>query len=114
MTVVHLQVIYYLRQDDVSEAYTLIKAINVLFSVKCQLLALASDDNPDIIFVTTSKSQDLEPTVPQEYILKGVVNAAVGQVIFVMNNIWVVVMTKATRSRSIPSLDCLINEGWSH
>ena len=73
--------IYYLRQDDVSEAYTLIKARNVLFSVKCQLLALASDDNPDIIFVTTSKSQDLEPTVPQEYILKGVVNAAVGQVI---------------------------------
>merc|ERR1719225_1309722 len=40
-------VIYYLRQDDVSEAYSLIK--------------------------------DLEPTVPQEYILKGVVNAAVGQ-----------------------------------
>ena len=39
-------VIYYLRQDDVAEAYTLIK--------------------------------DLEPTVPQEYILKGVVNAAVG------------------------------------
>ena len=31
--------------------------------------------------MTTSKSQDLEPTVPQEYILKGVVNAAVGQVI---------------------------------
>ena len=30
--------------------------------------------------MTTSKSQDLEPTVPQEYILKGVVNAAVGQV----------------------------------
>ena len=47
MTVVHLQVIYYLRQDDVSEAYTLIKVRNVLFSVKCQLLALASDDNPD-------------------------------------------------------------------
>ena len=46
----------------------------------CRLLALASDDNRDIIFVTTSKSQDLEPTVPQEYILKGVVNAAVGQV----------------------------------
>ena len=40
-------VIYYLRQDDVAEAYSLIK--------------------------------DLEPTVPQEYILKGVVNAAVGQ-----------------------------------
>ena len=40
-------VIYYLRQDDVSEAYALIK--------------------------------DLEPTVPQEYILKGVVNAAVGE-----------------------------------
>ena len=48
------------------------------------------------------ESQDLEPTVPQEYILKGVVNAAVGQVIFVMNNIWVVMRTKATRSRSIP------------
>ncbi|XP_030335360.1 intraflagellar transport protein 56 isoform X2 [Strigops habroptila] len=40
-------VIYYLRQDDVQEAYNLIK--------------------------------DLEPTAPQEYILKGVVNAAVGQ-----------------------------------
>ncbi|KFP89003.1 Tetratricopeptide repeat protein 26, partial [Acanthisitta chloris] len=40
-------VIYYLRQDDVQEAYNLIK--------------------------------DLEPTAPQEYILKGVVNAALGQ-----------------------------------
>nr|XP_046167806.1 intraflagellar transport protein 56-like isoform X2 [Oncorhynchus gorbuscha]XP_046167807.1 intraflagellar transport protein 56-like isoform X2 [Oncorhynchus gorbuscha] len=40
-------VIYYLRQDDVQEAYTLIK--------------------------------DLEPTTPQEYILKGVMNAALGQ-----------------------------------
>ncbi|XP_064819554.1 intraflagellar transport protein 56-like isoform X1 [Oncorhynchus masou masou] len=40
-------VIYYLGQDDVQEAYTLIK--------------------------------DLEPTTPQEYILKGVVNASLGQ-----------------------------------
>uniref|UniRef100_A0A668A6U0 Intraflagellar transport protein 56 n=1 Tax=Myripristis murdjan TaxID=586833 RepID=A0A668A6U0_9TELE len=40
-------VIYYLRQDDVQEAYNLIK--------------------------------DLVPTTPQEYILKGVVNAALGQ-----------------------------------
>uniref|UniRef100_A0A452UJN6 Intraflagellar transport protein 56 n=1 Tax=Ursus maritimus TaxID=29073 RepID=A0A452UJN6_URSMA len=40
-------VIYYLRQDDVQEAYNLIK--------------------------------DLEPTTPQEYILKGVVSAALGQ-----------------------------------
>ncbi|XP_067315108.1 intraflagellar transport protein 56 isoform X1 [Pseudorasbora parva] len=40
-------VIYYLRQDDIQEAYKLIK--------------------------------DLEPTTPQEYILKGVVNAALGQ-----------------------------------
>ncbi|XP_067129571.1 intraflagellar transport protein 56 [Centruroides vittatus] len=40
-------VIYYLRQDDVHEAYNLIK--------------------------------DLEPAVPHEYILKGVVNAAIGQ-----------------------------------
>ncbi|KAG0730255.1 Intraflagellar transport protein 56 [Chionoecetes opilio] len=40
-------VIYYLKQDEVQEAYTLLK--------------------------------DLEPTVPQEYILKGVVNAAIGQ-----------------------------------
>ncbi|XP_019400753.1 PREDICTED: intraflagellar transport protein 56 isoform X3 [Crocodylus porosus] len=40
-------VIYYLRQDDVQEAYNLIK--------------------------------DLEPATPQEYILKGVVNAALGQ-----------------------------------
>ena len=49
-------VIYYLRQDDVSEAYALIK--------------------------------DLEPTVPQEYILKGVVNAAVGEYIDQPKNIW--------------------------
>ncbi|XP_066563532.1 intraflagellar transport protein 56 [Amia ocellicauda] len=40
-------VIYYLRQDDVQESYSLIK--------------------------------DLEPASPQEYILKGVVNAALGQ-----------------------------------
>ncbi|XP_066963491.1 intraflagellar transport protein 56 [Macrobrachium rosenbergii] len=40
-------VIYYLKQDEVHEAYALLK--------------------------------DLEPTVPQEYILKGVVNAAIGQ-----------------------------------
>ncbi|KAK7491850.1 hypothetical protein BaRGS_00016869 [Batillaria attramentaria] len=40
-------VIYYLKQDDIPEAYNLIK--------------------------------DLEPTTPQEYILKGVVNAALGQ-----------------------------------
>ncbi|NXN94251.1 IFT56 protein, partial [Rhinopomastus cyanomelas] len=40
-------VIYYLRQDDVQEAYNLIK--------------------------------DLQPTAPQEYILKGVVNAAFGR-----------------------------------
>ncbi|XP_066489460.1 intraflagellar transport protein 56 isoform X1 [Tiliqua scincoides] len=40
-------VIYYLRQDDVQEAYNLIK--------------------------------DLESTTPQEYILKGVVNAVLGQ-----------------------------------
>ncbi|XP_032077872.1 intraflagellar transport protein 56 isoform X3 [Thamnophis elegans] len=40
-------VIYYLRQDDVQEAYNLIK--------------------------------DLEPATPQEYILKGVVNAVLGQ-----------------------------------
>ncbi|XP_005110847.2 intraflagellar transport protein 56 [Aplysia californica] len=40
-------VIYFLKQDDIPEAYNLIK--------------------------------DLEPTTPQEYILKGVVNAALGQ-----------------------------------
>ncbi|ROT73119.1 intraflagellar transport protein 56 [Penaeus vannamei] len=40
-------VIYYLKQDEVQEAYNLLK--------------------------------DLEPTVPQEYILKGVVNSAIGQ-----------------------------------
>ncbi|XP_071537126.1 intraflagellar transport protein 56 isoform X2 [Panulirus ornatus] len=40
-------VIYYLKQDEVQEAYSLLK--------------------------------DLEPTVPQEYILKGVVNSAIGQ-----------------------------------
>ena len=40
-------VIYYLRNDEVEEAYNLIK--------------------------------DLEPSTPQEYILKGVVNSCVGQ-----------------------------------
>ncbi|XP_071963993.1 intraflagellar transport protein 56-like isoform X2 [Antedon mediterranea] len=40
-------VIYHLRQDDVNEAYALVK--------------------------------DVEPTTPQEYILKGVVNATLGQ-----------------------------------
>lgn len=40
-------VIYYLKQDDVNEAFNLVK--------------------------------DLDPTTPQEYILKGVVNAALGQ-----------------------------------
>ncbi|XP_033214942.1 intraflagellar transport protein 56 isoform X2 [Belonocnema kinseyi] len=40
-------VIYYLRQDEIHDAYELIK--------------------------------DLEPTVPQEYILKGIVNAVIGQ-----------------------------------
>ena len=40
-------VIYYLKQNEIQEAYELIK--------------------------------DLEPTVPQEYILKGIVNAVVGQ-----------------------------------
>lgn len=40
-------VIYYLRHDEIHDAYELIK--------------------------------DLEPTVPQEYILKGIVNAVIGQ-----------------------------------
>lgn len=40
-------VIYYLKQDDMREAFELIK--------------------------------DLEPAVPQEYILKGIVNAVMGQ-----------------------------------
>ena len=55
-------VIYYLRQDDVNEAYALIKVC-------------ASDTT----WLFNLLIQDLEPTVPQEYILKGVVNAAVGQ-----------------------------------
>ena len=57
-------VIYYLRQDDVSEAYTLIKV---------------RSGQSSYISLDKLPSQDLEPTVPQEYILKGVVNAAVGQ-----------------------------------
>ena len=48
-------------------------------NVNC-LLWLLMITLTNMIIVTTSKSQDLEPTVPQEYILKGVVNAAVGQV----------------------------------
>ena len=73
----------------------------------CRLLALASDDNRDIIFVTTSKSQDLEPTVPQEYILKGVVNAAVGQVISEYEDY------QGDCDDEV-GLYCLINEGWSN
>ncbi len=34
-----------------------------------------------LILLSKFNFKDLEPTVPQEYILKGVVNAAVGQVI---------------------------------
>lgn len=56
-------VIYYLRQDDISEAYSLIKVIYLFHNPSRSACYL----------------QDLEPTVPQEYILKGVVNAAVGQ-----------------------------------
>ena len=96
--------IYYLRQDDVSEAYTLIKARHIFFSkilnssninwlLWILTITLTNINIVAIIIVITRISQDLEPTVPQEYILKGVVNAAVGQVISLMKNNLVMMKT---------------------
>ena len=68
--------IYYLRQDDVSEAYSLIKVLVAFESSQiCQISISESK-----CLLALFRTKDLEPTVPQEYILKGVVNAAVGQV----------------------------------
>ncbi|XP_076055072.1 tetratricopeptide repeat domain 26 [Oratosquilla oratoria] len=74
-------VIYYLKQDEVQDAYTLIK--------------------------------DLEPTVPQEYILKGVVNAAIGQETGSRENIKVaqqyfqLVGGSASECDTIPGRQCM-------
>ncbi|KAK7929895.1 hypothetical protein WMY93_006290 [Mugilogobius chulae] len=74
-------VIYYLRQDDVQEAYNLI--------------------------------QDLVPTTPQEYILKGVVNAALGQEIGSRENLKIaqqffqLVGGSASECDTIPGRQCM-------
>ncbi|TRY55617.1 hypothetical protein DNTS_021497 [Danionella cerebrum] len=74
-------VIYYLRQDDIQEAYKLIK--------------------------------DLEPTTPQEYILKGVVNAALGQEIGSRENLKIaqqffqLVGGSASECDTIPGRQCM-------
>ncbi|XP_067005193.2 intraflagellar transport protein 56 isoform X2 [Anabrus simplex] len=74
-------VIYYLRQDDVREAYELIK--------------------------------DMEPAVPQEYILKGVVNAALGQEngsrdhVKVAQQYFQLVGSSASECDTIPGRQCM-------
>ncbi|XP_032868993.1 intraflagellar transport protein 56 isoform X1 [Amblyraja radiata] len=61
-------VIYYLRQDDVQEAYNLIKDLEPTTpQEEPSLFNLSSEDNSSI------------PGTHLEYILKGVVNAALGQ-----------------------------------
>ncbi|XP_063240938.1 intraflagellar transport protein 56 isoform X2 [Bacillus rossius redtenbacheri] len=74
-------VIYYLRQDDIHEAYALIK--------------------------------DLEPVVPQEYILKAVVNAALGQEIGsrehlkAAQQLFQVVGSSSSECDTIPGRQCM-------
>ncbi|KAH0616822.1 hypothetical protein JD844_028236, partial [Phrynosoma platyrhinos] len=74
-------VIYYLRQDDVQEAYNLIK--------------------------------DLEPTTPQEYILKGVVHAVLGQEIVsrehlkIAQQFFQLVGGSASECDTIPGRQCM-------
>ncbi|KAF7654445.1 hypothetical protein LDENG_00069740 [Lucifuga dentata] len=74
-------VIYFLRQDDVQEAYKLI--------------------------------QDLVPTTPQEYILKGVVNAALGQEIGsrdhlkIAQQLFQLVGGSASECDTIPGRQCM-------
>nr|XP_012152648.1 PREDICTED: intraflagellar transport protein 56 [Megachile rotundata] len=74
-------VIYYLKQDDVQEAFELIK--------------------------------DLEPAVPQEYILKGIVNAVMGQETNSRDNIktaqqyFQLVGSSASECDTIPGRQCM-------
>ncbi|XP_043502967.1 intraflagellar transport protein 56 [Polistes fuscatus] len=74
-------VIYYLKQDDIKEAYELIK--------------------------------DLEPAVPQEYILKGIVNAVMGQETESRDNIktaqqyFQLVGSSASECDTIPGRQCM-------
>ncbi|XP_076624547.1 tetratricopeptide repeat domain 26 [Colletes latitarsis] len=74
-------VIYYLKQDDVQEAFKLIK--------------------------------DLEPSVPQEYILKGIVNAVMGQETNSRDNIktaqqyFQLVGSSASECDTIPGRQCM-------
>ncbi|XP_076680325.1 tetratricopeptide repeat domain 26 isoform X1 [Andrena cerasifolii] len=74
-------VIYYLKQDDVAEAFELIK--------------------------------DLEPAVPQEYILKGIVNAVMGQETNSRDNVktaqqyFQLVGSSASECDTIPGRQCM-------
>ncbi|XP_014605358.1 PREDICTED: intraflagellar transport protein 56 [Polistes canadensis] len=74
-------VIYYLKQDDIKEAYEFIK--------------------------------DLEPAVPQEYILKGIVNAVMGQETGSRDNIktaqqyFQLVGSSASECDTIPGRQCM-------
>nr|CAG4651755.1 EOG090X04LA [Triops cancriformis] len=74
-------VIYYLRQDQLTEAYRLIK--------------------------------EVEPTVPQEYILKGIVNAALGQetgsreLLAVAQQYFQLVGGSASECDTIPGRQCM-------
>ncbi|KAK2575113.1 hypothetical protein KPH14_008838 [Odynerus spinipes] len=74
-------VIYYMKQDDIKEAYELIK--------------------------------DLEPAVPQEYILKGIVNAVMGQETGSRDNIktaqqyFQLVGSSASECDTIPGRQCM-------
>ena len=75
-------VIYYLRNDDVQEAFELLK--------------------------------DLEPSTPQEYILKGVVNANIGQAtgsrehLKMAQQYFQLVGASASESDTIPGRQCMV------
>ncbi|XP_015436460.1 PREDICTED: intraflagellar transport protein 56, partial [Dufourea novaeangliae] len=79
-------VIYYLKQDDVREAFELIK--------------------------------DLEPAVPQEYILKGIVNAVMGQETNSRDNIktaqqyFQLVGSSASECDTIPGRQCMASSSF--
>lgn len=51
------------------------EVLNISIKKSCTIIALTTDD----IAEAYNLIKDLEPTTPQEYILKGVVNAALGQ-----------------------------------
>ncbi|XP_074648294.1 intraflagellar transport protein 56-like isoform X2 [Tubulanus polymorphus] len=75
-------VIYFLKQDNLTEAYTLIKTMKdnttAAGATKAEFKHLFGPHDNDVT-EAYNLIKDLEPTTPQEYILKGVVNAALGQ-----------------------------------